>query len=210
MNSLTYDGFGINYGPGSKHLGSRIATFPNAEGSPVSTRTDKSARERDKFGRLFAAAPKLLAVCRKAEEAMAEACNCGECGGCAVAEEIRDTITEATGWKPETTITSAPEPNPLAAALRWALDSLPEDLDHDDRAKKVAANALLSGIPAPLATTTPDHLPDALVALWECVDLLKNSKVRFKICNGGRGNLGEASWYHSVMHKANAVLRPSR
>lgn len=49
--------------------------------------------------------------------------------------------------------------------------------------------------------------PEILEALNELRDLLRNSKVKFMICDGGRGNLGEHSLYHSAMNKADKAIR---
>lgn len=188
--------------------------FSMETGRIIATMTDCEGQAE--LATLFSAAPEMLTALQAIDGVWREwvRAQAGEHPGPStvdamhvIQESARAAITKATGGKPEATTTPAPAPNPLAAALRWALDSLPEDLDHDDRAKKIAANALLSGIPATPAPT-PDRLPDALVALQECVDLLRNSNVRFKICDGGRGNLGEASSYHRAMNKANKVLRP--
>ena len=44
-------------------------------------------------------------------------------------------------------------------------------------------------------------------ALKGCRELLANSEVQFKICNGGAGNLGEHSLYHRTMNAARAALK---
>jgi hypothetical protein len=44
-------------------------------------------------------------------------------------------------------------------------------------------------------------------ALAACMDLLELSDVRFKICDGGRGNLGEASRYHAAIKQGRPIVR---
>lgn len=58
-----------------------------------------------------------------------------------------------------------------------------------------------------VSLNTGNPAPDAIQALEECRDLLGLSAVRYKICDGGRGNLGETARYHSAMNLANHVLR---
>ncbi len=50
----------------------------------------------------------------------------------------------------------------------------------------------------PLFAASPD-LREALEAAW---DLLNDSDVRFMICDGGRGHLGEQAKYHAAKRLA--------
>lgn len=51
---------------------------------------------------------------------------------------------------------------------------------------------------------------ELLEACKEMQSLLENSDVRFKICDGGRGNLGEQSRYHRVMGLAAKAIRKTK
>lgn len=48
--------------------------------------------------------------------------------------------------------------------------------------------------------------PDLLEALSQAMELLRHSDVKFKICNSGRGNLGETSWYCRVEKAAREAI----
>lgn len=44
-------------------------------------------------------------------------------------------------------------------------------------------------------------------ALKGATELLSNSDVRFMICDGGRGHLGEQALYHRVINQAKAAIK---
>lgn len=48
--------------------------------------------------------------------------------------------------------------------------------------------------------------PDLQTALRDCLDLLRDPRVQYKICDGGRGNLGEQAQYMKVTRAARAAL----
>ena len=48
--------------------------------------------------------------------------------------------------------------------------------------------------------------PELLAALESCMELLTDFKVRFKICDGGRGNLGEQAKYMRATDDARQAI----
>lgn len=54
------------------------------------------------------------------------------------------------------------------------------------------------------------QLRDLRAALDACMELLGDSRVSFKICDGGRGNLGEMSKYHAATQAARKILEETR
>lgn len=52
--------------------------------------------------------------------------------------------------------------------------------------------------------------PELLAALEACQELLSNSDVRFMICDGGSGNLGEQAAYHRADGAARAAIRKAK
>jgi hypothetical protein len=48
--------------------------------------------------------------------------------------------------------------------------------------------------------------PQLIAALKACQELLNNSDVRFLICDGGPGNLGEQALYHRTMNDAFSAI----
>lgn len=56
------------------------------------------------------------------------------------------------------------------------------------------------------AEPKPASAPAMLEALRQCCDLLKISQVRFMICDGGRGHLGEQALYMRTIESARVAI----
>ena len=87
------------------------------------------------------------------------------------------------------------------------------------RARSLTASAAAAAVvplPSRLDDTTADlarlceeqaaQLAALRAALHGAVDLLRDSSVRFHICDGGRGHLGEQAMYHRTLDAARSAL----
>ncbi len=57
----------------------------------------------------------------------------------------------------------------------------------------------------PNETATEKALITALQSAWE---MLENSKIKFKICDGGPGNLGDTAKYQAALKQAQDAIKP--
>lgn len=54
-----------------------------------------------------------------------------------------------------------------------------------------------------------NHFQEVVSALESARELLMESDVRFKICDGGKGNMGEAAWWNRVAKQMREALNKS-